>query len=307
MRIWIITCLALTAVLAGCSDDESSPGDDGGEDLFDEKPRATSTTGVIRGVVLDETITPLAGAVISITGSDHETTSNDKGAFAFSGLEEGSHILSVSKAGYEATQTSTLVVAGVDDPPILKVQLVRAPGTEPFIIPHDHNGRLDCSFKLAIPGVGHLGGNMCHELEVDGTTVLPSVIGRMPLDETPEFLQSELNWESTQQFGEGLDWMYSWECNSNGGFLCDHSASGTSPVVNRLNSSQIDSGRFEGTPFGPDRDVLLRVFSDTSPTAADLFGVTIQQKFQAFTFAFYNIVPDEDYVYSTDGAYPLPP
>src|SRR5688572_2997273 len=96
-----IVALSLCGLLlAGCS---SSPeGDGAGPDFSDLGLDASDTTGLIRGIVVDDAIRPVAGANVTLTpgGQTARTTAN--GTFGFDGLAAGSYFLAVELYGYES-------------------------------------------------------------------------------------------------------------------------------------------------------------------------------------------------------------
>lgn len=79
----------LVVPLAGCSQGGSP--DEADVNLPDLGLEATATTGLIRGVVVDEAIRPIEGAKISLQAgsASQETTTTPEGAFGFDGLEPG--------------------------------------------------------------------------------------------------------------------------------------------------------------------------------------------------------------------------
>jgi hypothetical protein len=96
MRVVALVALLAAALLAGCSG--SNPSDKSStEPTFDDLGlQATSSTGVIRGVVVDDAIRPVAGATVSLTGeSTGETVSTAAGTFGFDALAPGTYFLKV--------------------------------------------------------------------------------------------------------------------------------------------------------------------------------------------------------------------
>ena len=118
--------LLLVPLLAGCADEAAPEVDDFAQNL-DQELQATEDTGIIRGVVVDFAIVPVADATVTLTGLDRSTQTNEAGAFGFDGLEPGTYFLEISKLGYNSTQASTDVEAGTDTPPVVKVRLEAAP------------------------------------------------------------------------------------------------------------------------------------------------------------------------------------
>src|SRR5688572_17724784 len=102
MRALAALALLAGALLAGCSSSSNdSPSEDG--PTFDDLGlEATSSTGVIRGLVVDEAIRPVEGARVRLQGGDapSEALTTDLGTFGFEGLAPGTYFLSVSKPGF---------------------------------------------------------------------------------------------------------------------------------------------------------------------------------------------------------------
>ena len=140
--------LLLLTVLAGCSG--SGPKDGAAADTADFSDldvEATATTGVIRGIVVDERIIPIDGASVGVTGAglQRNATSDAEGRFAFGELEPGTYFLHVSSLLHSSVQTSVEVVAGLSEPPVLKVQLARKFAQEPFVEQYKHDGFIQCN------------------------------------------------------------------------------------------------------------------------------------------------------------------
>lgn len=140
MRIAVVALL-LAAVLSGCAD--------GGSDApvadADRLENITSDTGGIRGVVVDLSITPVLGAVVSLS-KEKTTKTDDNGQFNFTGLKPGQYFLRVEKPGFESSQASTEVVAGVAEPPVVRIQVARIPGADPFAQSIKFEGFYECAF-----------------------------------------------------------------------------------------------------------------------------------------------------------------
>ncbi|MEA3166564.1 MAG: Carboxypeptidase regulatory-like domain, partial [Thermoplasmata archaeon] len=109
------------------------------------------TTGGIRGIVVDQAIVPVNGAKITLSGGKN-TTSDEEGLFRFTGLEPGDYFVSVAKPGYTAVQQSASVVAGVADPPIVKVLLTRLTTAQPYLDHFKLDGFYECAFSYGDPG-----------------------------------------------------------------------------------------------------------------------------------------------------------
>lgn len=72
--------------------------------LFATEPESVDRVPAIRGVVYDETDTPLASATVQIEGTTIGTTTNSEGRFILRNLARKVYKINVSFVGY-ATQT----------------------------------------------------------------------------------------------------------------------------------------------------------------------------------------------------------
>lgn len=75
--------------------------------LFATEPESVDRVPAIRGVVYDETDTPLASATVQIEGTTIGTTTNSEGRFILRNLARKVYKINVSFVGY-ATQTRTV-------------------------------------------------------------------------------------------------------------------------------------------------------------------------------------------------------
>src|ERR1041385_3354718 len=105
LRLTLAILLSATA-LAGCATKAGSdPTDE--KALEGLKVEATATTGVVRGIVVDTAVRPLAGVDLALRASPTKvlhTNSSATGAFGFQGLESGTYFIKASKPGYAEVQ-----------------------------------------------------------------------------------------------------------------------------------------------------------------------------------------------------------
>lgn len=304
----LLVLLLVAPLLAGCS----SKGTDAAgpvaefEDLGLE---ATSTTGVIRGVVVDEAIRPLAGATIVLTGgaTDIATNSTDAGSFGFDGLAPGTYFLAASKLGYFEAQSAAEVVAGVAEPPIVKMQLASDVASRPYFVLHKWEGFLECGLSvIALCGVA------------DGVTN-DNFATVMVIEGVPMFIQSEVLWDTTTAASDQLWLWHSSGAKPDGAFNGTRNAyawrQGPSPLVMTSNATEI-----EESEFGTNNDLYLRMFTGSiegtrNPTdpegcypggpGPDVFcggiGYSIEQSFTVYTTAFFGYLPPEGWMFHVDG------
>lgn len=308
--------LLTSLLLAGCSDGgDGEPEEPLESAVLDLGLEATSTTGIIRGVVVDEAIRPLGNATITLTGqSSGETTSNAAGAFGFDDLAPGTYFLNAAKLGYSSVQHSVEVVAGVGDPPVAKLLMAVDARTTPFYEAYVFDGYIECSFTLVVVAFAACSappivtGFACDEAGVCVGNVTTDNFGiNYPISRPPTWLQSEMVWESTQALGGEMAVMYSWGCgDENGGFLCDHGAQGTSPVLLTANATEIAEIN-EGN-LGQDNETLfVRVFNRGLTETMGRLGATVEQRFTIYSHFFYGYEPPEGWRFTADQAVPGPP
>lgn len=307
MRVGLMAMALLAVAWAGCAEEGTSTELE--DEAFNElDAKATEDTGVIRGVVVDPSITPIEGVTLSILNDDRSTLSNENGAFVFTGLAPGSYFISAEKAGFSSVQQGVDVVAAVDNPPVIKMQLQPDASTAPHVSTMVYEAYIQCSESLLL--VGYSGGCENDFLR----SYAADELGR-----TPDFAQSEMIWESTQPAGDWMTLVYS--APGDGVLLHNYQdEEGPSPQVVRANRTlmeengvigeyplqlRIFNSGIEGTDIG--RDYGDPVDGDDCIERPGLggcatgLGATIDQQISVFTHAFFNMLPEEGWQFSVDG------
>lgn len=311
MRGWVLATLA-GLLVAGCSGSGGSSGTGSTPDSS-EFPTATvdveptATTGIIRGVVVDQAIRPLSGVTITIAGTQQSTLSNDEGAFGFENLVPGTYFVVAHKAGYQDLQASTDVVAGVADPDIVRIKMQADPRGLAYFAPYTHDIYIECTTSvLVLCGAPNLAsGWICNgELFVpEGLVCLGNVTAdtftwNTYFDPNATMVQSEMVWESTQTVSPELYFeMEALEPTCDGdSFLA--SGEGPTPLL-----VKVDNETLEDSDIGGDCPIYYSIFS------GGLVGVTVEQRATMYMHAFYNYLPPEEWRFTTDsdGDPPLPP
>src|SRR5688500_12785770 len=201
---WAFALSLLAVTFAGCSGNASSNGEDDGTvppEAFDElELEATDTTGIIRGIVVDDAIRPLAGAMVSLTvpGAGKQTAeTTESGTFGCDSLEPGTYFIQAKKFRYASAQQSIEVVAGVREPPIAKILLVPDGSIDPFYSATTYDGYIECTTSfLVLCGLPNLLTGQ--QLTQDRFTWTEYYIPNST------WIQAEMSWESSQSLSPAM-------------------------------------------------------------------------------------------------------
>lgn len=195
-------CLALAGCTGGGSDQPDA-------DFSDLDVAVTDTTGAIRGIVVDESIRPVEGAVVHLTGlAERSTESDAQGRFVFSGLAPGTYFLTVTSSVHKEVQSSAEVVAGVAEPPLVRVQLERLFQQDPYSIQVVHDGFFECSQA----GAGLYSSSNCVYDPYRWALGPPS-----PLQPVDNVTQQEREWHADVNAGwQQMVFEMTWEPTSQG-------------------------------------------------------------------------------------------
>lgn len=289
MKGWVVA--ALLVPLAGCAADvdpvlRPDGREDSGLDL-----RATQTTGVILGFVVDEAIRPLPGAEVELSFDKRVARTNDKGAFGFDGLPAGTHFLTIKLSAYRTVQQSAEVTAGIADPPPLKIVLVADPAAAPYI--ESYSVAMFKTFGSPFIGLG---------TAFDQALGQTSAFLRGELQATATVAQVELQWQATTSTAQHVQLVgATWNEDDNVGVDVGI-VQGASPLLSRVNGIMED---LRATYFFMRVDPIP--WDPLQPHVIDPAGIAIiNQQFQGFAFVFHNVVPDPQWSFVRDGPYPLP-
>lgn len=332
------SCLLVAALLAlaGCS---GGGGGTAGPDEPEGAPalKATATTGVLRGIVVDGAVRPLADATVNVTGpaGSLAATTDDGGFFGFAGLAPGTYFVEASRLAHDTVRQSAEVVAGVDDPPLVRIQLTFLPSAAPFVLQVQHTGFAQC----IVPGANvcfianfypcfllRQAGQPCPGNLTSDQSVFHLVDPILEQGRTPDWTQIEMVWDSTQTVTDWLSFRispYAWEDGA-GVDGRAKGARGKSPVVFSLNrtaaegwdlGAEVDDGDEDNE--GPAKGLALETFAAgndvtcTGPQMAVIntcssIGLVLNQQIEYYFHFTYGFVPPEGWQFSVDGP-PQPP
>lgn len=290
----LLTALMLLSMLglAGCATTPSEEAERLQEAVQDVPDvEATSTTGGIRGVVVDERITPIKDAQIEVVGADKTATTLDDGLFAISGLEAGEYFIKVSHPLYAPAQQNVQVVAGEEEPKAVKIQLTRTVFGEPYKQTIKFDGFIVCSVNTAgvlseecgegvgVPDMGRVGGQGNNNVQFDVLIESADI----------KSLTFEKYWVATSEAGNelytpvGTNWVCDPGCawdnvtNSMKGPSPQHAYVGTDLIADR--------------EIGPGVTVTMFTWAGSFEDPA---GVAFNQKYEDFmTLSYFLPLPPE--------------
>ena len=288
----VALALLVGAGLAGCSGNPAPPPADSA-DFTTLGLQATQSTGVLRGVVVDAAIRPLGDATVALTPGNLTARTTPNGLFGFDDLEPGSYFLHVGKRGYASMQSSAEVVAGVAEPPIVKVLLQQLPGTAPYVEASTHDVFMTCGVAVVVSSVG------CDTSTAEefGDTVYFLV----NFTQLPWWTQGELVWEQTQPAGGEFIWQIA-KPGTNDYYSAGQTT--TSPALAFVDNATLNDNADAITKDGVEYRVfggphpLCTVNNSLTPYGC---GLTLQQRATAYLHSFYNFLPPEGWRFTRDG------
>jgi len=273
-------------LLAGCSGKAATDSNSLDQAAKDLDVQATATTGVIRGVVVDTAVRPVAGVHVMTQngGKTYQANTTAAGAFGFEGLPAGTYFLKTHKPGYADTQTSADVVAGVSDPAITKIQVAADASTQPSFDVFHFKGFLECNVAIPFfffPCVNPVTGQ---EIGNDQFSATYNVTGNVT------WVHTSLVWTPTEPVGTELYMNVGTPQTEIVGYT-----GGPSPQV--VDISGKDAAQFQ------DGRLVLEVSGNGEQGLA---GAELEQDFDAYTVIFHGFAPPAGYSYWHDGE-PVPP
>ncbi|MEK6985126.1 MAG: carboxypeptidase-like regulatory domain-containing protein [Candidatus Thermoplasmatota archaeon] len=303
--------VATLMLLAGCAaaNDATLPSETADFEDFDGE--ATATTGIIRGVVVDTTITPIAKALVSISGATKNDVETDaQGRFLVEGLEPGTYLLKSTHLLYEDAQTSVEVVANVNEPPVTKLQMEAKFTATPFHTQQKFVGYIACGYQavlLTAPCVTDYTsilpicpGGCANELrEVQGDQrAFPTTV-----DAGWETIVLELTFEPiTQGTADQMGILLSFEMRTASDWYAQ--VDGPSPVILRVETGvEHETQQGDFPMVDPNGQADLTMLGSLS--SSEGLGIGIQQKFELIKTDFYNAKPPEGWSFVNGDPFPF--
>jgi Carboxypeptidase regulatory-like domain len=309
--------LLLALLLAGCASSSGGGATQTSTANFsDLVTKGTATTGAVVGVVVDDAIRPVKDAKVELRtpdGNSQTKVTDVQGRFAFSGLAPGTYFLRVSAAQFAPAQTSAEVVAGVDDPPAVRIQVARLFSQAPYAEQIKFDGFLACSISFpvgttcvndytriiggTVPGceggclrnynVSKTAGNQREYV----TTVGPGW----------QVIVFEAYWEASTNLGSGLDISVSFFTRPDSGHFFGNTAS-ASPLRLEFDVNKTAEGQQEDPTLinWQGQNDLFVFYNDGGGPGS----VTVNQKFTSLQTNFYYGIPPDGWSFAKGD--PLP-
>ncbi|HUR61554.1 MAG TPA: carboxypeptidase-like regulatory domain-containing protein [Candidatus Thermoplasmatota archaeon] len=283
------------AILAGCASTPRGSGTQ--QDPQDASVQATATTGIIRGIVVDPAIRPLAGVSILVRPGNATATTNGAGSFGVQGLAPGTYFVTASKPGFDGTQQSTEVVADRNDPLPLRILLQAKPGTAPYHDVTKFRGYLASSSVVDTP-VGPVASSSSTDVLGNNGT-FSDYFAYSP---NPMWQQSVMVWSANQAATTNLrlDECIAVEATE---FGCSdpvaftNTTAGASPLIVTADAKMMQA--LAGNETLKDSRI---VWSAGSVTGGPVdIGYAFDQEFTLFTVHTYNYAPPAGYRFDKDG------
>ena len=304
--------LMLAATLAGCSGGDADAQAPAEADAFgDLGLKASETTGILLGVVVDETIKPLAGADVQVdlpAGGSRNATTDGEGRFAFGALEPGTYLVRAALLNYAPAQASADVVAGVDQPAILKVQLARLYSQEPYSVPLKFEGFIQCGYSisgvmssLCMNDYTHfVGPYTCPECE----HLLDRRSADFAIDAGWQTAVFELTWDpTTQGTSPNMRLVISHFPRPASHWYCG--GVGPDPVVVRMELGVVCEDQQDTPDLVPPEGLPnMHMFAATAANGAPASAV-VSQQFTVYTHVFYFGKPPEGWSFIAGDAPPF--
>jgi hypothetical protein len=297
-------------LLSGCAASSSSgaAGRPGGA--------PTGATGEVRGVVTDEALTPIAGALVAALGLNRTTTTDSMGTFLLAEIPIGNVVIAVQALGFEPSSRKVEVKDGGSVEIAIVLRATESP--VPYHTTRIEQGIIGCGVLGKIPMYNdkpNSSHNIIAACGIFGNAgyynvdrfVIHWTLGS--LDKTSGFF-GETTWTPTQATGRSLDalWTVYDSASTVGGTASLGRVNGLSPLSMRITSQAIKdllSKKSTITECAVSNCTVHTYHYGRANTLGSGYpadaGVAVQQKYQEYLTEFFNqdlppkfsILPDQ--------------
>lgn len=280
MRALLAAALLAAAALAGCS---------GGADPQPVDIPVGSGRAVLAGVVVDEAIRPVAGALVDVTDSGLEATTDENGEFLLP-VPVGDHLLEVRHEAFATIQqTVTVPDGGLRG---LTLRLILPASEAPYHTVAKYDGFVVCSLGISVifseecgEGVGtpagRVGKQANNAIRYDFQSESPSL----------KTVVVEQAWQPTSEAGREMLVIFAtnWTCEPacGGDGVGDGSMQGPSPLLLRADEADL-------APHLRDPATVFTTYTLARNDATQV-NVLLSQGFQLFVTLFYREAAPEGY------------
>jgi hypothetical protein len=278
----LVGLVILAMALSGCSKGSAKTTDDPSGTNVIQATDAPLGSGSIEGVVTDDTLLPIQGAMVGILEVEGVAVTGADGAFAFRGLAPGAYVVQVNRLGFDAVSTKVDVVAEEVAP----VQVILTPIViqDTFVDVIQINLYMGCGGGLLVTsftgGCAWTSTNVAGDHNVTGEVL--SVVGELIWQQTAVLSSQEM----TLTVGHN-------ETRDAAGFTgFDHaygSATGPSPV------RVMEHAKFKGITGSTEDGLFMRFRVWTPGNAGGLPLLVLEQPLTVWSSMFYGEPATEDY------------
>lgn len=288
--------MLLLTGLPGCAEDQApSEADD---DFADFDLRVSETEGVVRGVVVDESIVPVPDieVILLVPGDERRTVTDADGRFAFGGVPAGTYRLNVTSLRHHPVQSTATVEAGDAEPELVKVQLERRFSQDPYSEQHQLAGRINCGYSLLLSSPCVIDYTM---IVVPGGAApqLNGITGDvrrfvLPVRDGWQSMVMEMVWDSSlSATSESLSLTTSFFERTS-----SHSYTGTAGPSPLWLKMDLDPERTHPDWVPPEGKEDFLMFVNPSTAGSGLpMALNVEQSFELFRTDFYFAVPPESW------------
>ncbi|HEX9816125.1 MAG TPA: carboxypeptidase-like regulatory domain-containing protein [Candidatus Thermoplasmatota archaeon] len=282
--------LLASAIFAGCVD--TSAGTDSSSPSWSMDPNGD--TGIIDGIVIDDSVNPIVGAQIAVTTTAAvvQAVTDTSGRFLLQGIPPGRQTLFAAALGYDSVAKAVDVVAGQVTSVSLTIQAI--PIVQPYVETFGpYEGYFECRMaRLGTTGeCGWGGGNVPHP-----TQLYPNDKSIFRFNITSEDYRSfvgDMRWQQGSfATSTAMRLAFSYDKRDSSHWFC--SGEGPNPLQWRWEYPDTDTSKCAsvGGTDEPDRPYIkdnpMRAYANVPfGTETNPVYLSLQQRFQVIVTVFY--------------------